>query len=161
MSQEPREPSARIRFPLPIAGAALLGAGILYFVVLFLPWRRECFDYGPFGVRCGTQNGLAQGAGIIDMLLALAIVVMEVVAVAKVEIDLGTPQRRARLEGGLAASLLVFTILKVLVGVSHIYVWSFVGLALAIAIAYGGWIRWQEAYAGATPRPTPPGSHSS
>jgi len=90
------------------------------------------------------------------MLLALAIIVIELLVVAKVEIDLGTPQKRARLEGGLAAGLLVFTILKVLVGISHIYIWSFVGLVLAIAVAYGGWIRWQEAFAGATPPPPPP-----
>ncbi len=134
------------------ASKILLGAGVLYFIDLFLPWRRQCF--GGFG--CGTQNGLAQGVGIINMLLVLAIIVMEVLTIANVQVNMGTPTQRLQIEAGLAGGLLVFTILKILVGLSHIYIFSFIGLLLAIAIGYAGWMRWQEAQLGGGPAGPPP-----
>ncbi len=139
-----------------MASILLLGGGVLYFLDLFLSWRRLCYDYGALGVHCGTQNGLAQGVGIIDMLLALALVVTEVLVVTNADPGL-LPKRRRQVEAGLAAGLLLFTVIKVLVGSSHIYIWAFVGLLLTIAIAYGGWLRWREGQAPATPPPTAQG----
>jgi hypothetical protein len=151
--------SARTRLDLsrlPVATILLLGGGVLYFLDLFLSWRRLCFDYGALGVHCGTQNGLAQGVGIIDMLLALTLIVTEVLAVTNRGTTVAPRVRRER-EAALAAGLLVFTVIKVLVGLSHIYIWSFVGLLLAIAIAYGGWLRWREGQADTAPLPATPG----
>jgi hypothetical protein len=137
------------------ASKILLGAGVLYFIDLFLPWRRAC-GQSILGSICVTQNGLAQFFGILNMLLVLAIIVMEVLVVANVQVNMGTPQMRNQVEAGLAGGLLVFTILKVLVGLSHIYIFSFIGLLLAIAIGYAGWMRWQEAQVGGTAPPPPP-----
>ena len=44
----------------------------------------------------------------------------------------------------LAGALLVFTVLKVLADLDHIFVFAGVGLVLALVIGYGGWQRWQE-----------------
>jgi len=139
---------------LPVATILLLGGGVLYFLDLFLSWRRQCFDFGALGVHCGTQNGVAQGVGVINLLLGLALIAMEILAVANREPVPGSRLRRER-EAAVAGALLVFTVVKVLVGLSHIYVWSFVGLLLALGIGYGGWLRWKEARAPAGPIPGP------
>ena len=136
---------------LPVATILLLGGGVLYFVDLFLSWRRLCFDFGALGVHCGTQNGVAQGVGVIDMLLVLALIVMEVLAVTNRDPTADRRLWRER-EAAVAWALLAGTVIKVLIGLSHIYIWSFVGLVLALAIAYGGWLRWREA------RSSPPAS---
>ena len=141
---------------LPVATILLLGGGVLYFLDLFLSWRRQCFDFGALGVHCGTQNGVAQGVGVINLLLALGIIVTEILVVTNRNPAAVSPAGRQR-EAAMAVALLVFTVIKVLVGLSHIYVWSFVGLLLAIAIAYGGWLRWREAQASPGPPPRPTG----
>jgi hypothetical protein len=141
---------------LPVATILLLGGGVLYFLDLFLSWRRQCFDFGALGVHCGTQNGVAQGVGVINLLLALGIIVTEILVVTSRNAAAVTGPGRQR-EAAMAVALLVFTVIMVLVGLSHIYVWSFVGLLLAIAIAYGGWLRWREAQASSGPPPRPTG----
>jgi hypothetical protein len=141
---------------LPVATILLLGGGVLYFLDLFLSWRRQCFDFGALGVHCGTQNGVAQGVGVINLLLALSLIVTEILVVTNRNPAAVSPAGRQR-EAAMAVALLVFTVIKVLVGLSHIYVWSFVGLLLAIAIAYGGWLRWREAQASPGPPPRPTG----
>jgi len=138
---------------LSTASKILLGAGVLYLIDLFLPWRRACF--GPF---CASQNGLAQGVGIINLLLVLAIIVMEVLVLVNVEVNMGTPKQRLQIEAGLAGGLLLFTIIKLLIGLSHVYIFTFIGLLLAIAIGYGGWMRWPEAQVGTGMPPPPPSS---
>ncbi len=137
---------------LPVATILLLGGGVLYFLDLFLSWRRQCFDFGALGVHCGTQNGVAQGVGVIDLLLVLALIVTEILAVTNRD-QTGEPRVRREREAALGAALLAFTLIKVLIGISHIYIWSFVGSLLALAIAYGAWLRWREGRGGAGSSP--------
>jgi hypothetical protein len=49
---------------------------------------------------------------------------------------------------GLAGGILVFTILKVITDSEFIAIFAWIGLVLALAIGYGGWMRWQEHQAG-------------
>ena len=136
---------------LPVATILLLGGGVLYLLDLFLPWRQLCFDFGSLGVHCGTQNGVAQGIGAINLLLVLALIAMEVLSLTN-----RGPGPRSRVwrerEAAVAGALLVGTVIKVLVGSQFIHVWAFVGLLLAGAVGYGGWLRWREARA-APPSP--------
>ena len=65
---------------------------------------------------------------------------------------------RNQVEAGLAGGVLLFTIIKVLVNHQSIYIWSWIGIVLALIIAYGGYMRWQEGTvtASAPPPATPP-----
>jgi len=165
--QQPQPQPGRPQFNLAAMSTAskiLLAGSVLYFINLFLPWRRVCFGVAGIESVCGTQNGLAQGFGIINMLLVLAIIVMEVLILANVNVNMGSPQMQLQVEAGLAGALLLFTILKILVGLSHIFIFSFVGLILAAVVAYGGYMRWQESKLapgtapGSLPPPGPPGA---
>jgi len=125
---------------LSTASKILLGAGILYLINGFLPWQRACF--GPI---CGSKSGI-DGIGIINLLLVIALLVWEGLAFSNVKIDLP----RALVSAGLAAGIVVFTILKILIDNESIYLFAWVGLILAAVIGYGGWMRWQEHQAGAS-----------
>lgn len=113
----------------------LLGAGVLYLIDLFLDWQHVCF--GSFG--CGGVSGM-DGIGILNLLLVIALLAWEGMGVAGV--DIKAP--RALVSAGLAGALVVFTLLKILVDNEAIYIFAWIGLLLAAAIGYGGWMRWQE-----------------
>ena len=126
---------------LSTASKILLGAGILYLIDLFLPWNRACADLSSVGLgkQCAGVNGI-HGLGALNLILVLALLAWEAMAVADVQVN----APRALISAGLAGAILVFTILKILVDTEFIYLWAWVGLLLALAVGYGGWMRWQE-----------------
>ena len=93
----------------------------------------------------------------------ILILVMEVLVVLGVPVNMGTPAMRNQIEGVLAMVLLVLTFLHVLLkpsapSIVHVgwEIWAWIGLILSAVIAYGGYMRWQEAKV-TTPPPTTPG----
>lgn len=122
------------------AGKILLGGGAVYLIDTFLPWQRQCVDLGALGGNiCGSKSG-ASGIGVINLLLALAIIVWEVLAL--VGVDIKAP--KGKVSAGLAGGLVVFTLLKILVDSEAMYLFAFVGIILALVVGYGGWMRFQE-----------------
>lgn len=118
----------------------LLGAGILYIIDVLLPWQRVCVESGIPGLSgCASSSG-ASGIGILNLLLAIALVAWEGMSLANVEIN----APRALVSAGLAGAIVLFTILKILVDSESIYLFAWIGLILALVIGYGGWMRWQE-----------------
>ena len=136
---------------LSTASKILLGAGILYVIDLFLPWQRVCI-----GGFCGSASGF-DGIGVLNFLLAIALLVWEGLAFTTVRVN----APRSLVSAALAGAVLVFTILKILIDNEAIYLFAWIGLILALAIGYGGWMRWQEHQAGASTGggavPPPPG----
>jgi hypothetical protein len=124
---------------LSTASKILLGAGILYLIDLFLPW--QSID---LGLVSANASGI-EGIGIINLLLVIALLAWEGMAIANV--DIKAP--RALVSAGLAAGIVVFTILKIIIDNDFIAIWAWIGVILALAIGYGGWMRWQEHQAGA------------
>jgi hypothetical protein len=141
------------------AGKILLIAGVLYLIDLFLPWQRVCSEIAGVSGACGSASG-ASGIGVLNLLLVIALLVWEGLALSSVEIK----APRAMVSAGLAAAIVLFTILKILLDNESIYIFAWVGLILALVIGYGGWMRWQEHQAGGgmssmggTAPPPPPG----
>jgi hypothetical protein len=137
------------------AGRILMIAGVLYLIDLFLPWQHACISLGTFGKVCGSQSGW-HGIGILNGILVILILVMEALIIAQVEVNVGTPAMRNTVEAGLAAGLLLFTIIKILVDHEDLYFWAWIGLILALVISYGGYMRYQERNVMAAPPTTPP-----
>lgn len=119
---------------LSTASKILLGAGALYLIDLLLAWQRVCFVG-----QCVTASGI-EGIGVLNLLLVIVLLVWEGLALANVEINIP----RALVSAGIAAGILLFTILKIIVDNDSIYIFAWIGLLLALAIGYGGWMRWQE-----------------
>jgi len=120
------------------ASKILLGAGILYLIDLFLAWQRACVEVAGVG-GCASQSG-ASGIGVLNLLLVIALLAWEGMAVAGVNIN----APRALVSAGLAAGIVLFTILKIVADNDFIYLFAWIGLILALVIGYGGWMRWQE-----------------
>lgn len=131
---------------LSTATKILGGGAILYLIDTFLPWQRACVGAGPLGNFCVSESGMS-GIGVINLLLALALIVWEGLALAGV--DIKAP--KGQVSAGLAGGLVVFTLLKVLIDHESLYLFAFVGIILALVIGYGGWMRWQEANVGSPP----------
>ena len=143
---------------LTTGGKILLGGSLLLFIDLFLSW----FKVSIVGFGSGTVNGF-RGIGVLVGILALLIVVMEVVNLLGAQVNVGTPALRNQIEAGLAGAVALFALLRFLLkpsapaGVDVSWgIFAFVGVVLALVIAYGGYMKWQEA-AVATPPPAAPG----
>lgn len=112
------------------ASRILIIAGGLYIIDLFLPWQ----SLDPY-----TANGV-HGIGVLNLLLAIALVAWEVMAIAGVEIN----APKSLISAALAGGIVLFTILKIIVDGEAIAIFAWIGLILALVIGYGGWMRWQE-----------------
>lgn len=111
---------------------------MLFLIDLFLPWNKACAD-SLVGHFCASANGWHR-FGFLAGLLAIAIIVIEIMAM------MGTreaPSGTVML--GLSVGLLVSTILRILLDNEFIAWGAWVGLVLSLAIAYGGWLRYQAA----------------
>jgi hypothetical protein len=136
------------------ASKILAGAGLLYLIDLFFAWQKVCINLGVLGNHCGKQIGW-HGWGFLAGIIVIIILVMEALLLAGVQVNIGSTQMKMMTEAGLAGALLLFTVLKFFVD-NEFRKWpAFVGLILALVIAYGGYMRWQEASV-ATPPPAPP-----
>ena len=122
------------------ASRILIIAGVLYIIDLFLAW--QSVDLGPL-LGSVTANGVS-GIGVLNLLLAIALVAWEVMAVAGVEIN----APKSLISAALAGGIVLFTILKIIVDSESIAIFAWIGLVLALVIGYGGWMRWQEHQAG-------------
>jgi hypothetical protein len=145
---------------LSTATKVLLGAGVLMFIDLFLSWQKVCVSAPGFPEACGTRSGWA-GWGVLVGLLVIALIVWEGITLAGMASNLNVPIAASVLSAGLAAAILLFTIIKFLAD-NEARSWpAWVGLILAIAIAVGGWLKYSEAPAAAPtatsePPPAPP-----
>ncbi len=127
------------------ASRILLIAGVLYFINLFLQWNRVCVTIPLLGTQCAGVSGW-HGLGVMNGILVIAIIAMEAVILANVNVDIATPALRSRADAGIAWALLALTIIKVALVDNEFLSWpAWVGIILAVVIAYGGWMRWQEA----------------
>jgi hypothetical protein len=117
----------------------MLGAGVLLFIDLFLPW--QSFDL-PEPFSDVTRSGWHGFWGVVLGLLLIVLLAWLVVRIAAVDIPL--PVSSAMTAGLLGTLILFFAVIKNLVD-DESTIWSYIGVVLAIAVAYGAWMQIQEA----------------
>lgn len=130
---------------LKTADKILAVAGLLFFIDSFLPWQRECAGVAGFSF-CGSASGWGGSGSWAGVLAGLcAIVLIAAVAIQIFEVNLGPSVPLPTIGAGAAAGVVLFTLLKFLLIVGHsIYVFGIIGLILALAIGYGGYLKWRE-----------------
>jgi hypothetical protein len=128
----------------------VLTAAVLLFIDLFFPWQGV--DFGDFlGADLGSANVSGfNGLGILVALLCIAVIVWEGLLAAGVNINMGTTSP-ALIGAILAGATALFTIIAFLTKLTAVKWGAFVGLVLALAMAYGAWMRFQESKAAAPP----------
>jgi len=112
----------------------VLGGAVLYVIISFFDWQSASGGVGVYSYSVGF-NEWHSFAGIITGLVALAIVGWELARVFDVKVPIGslTP---GLVSAGLAALLLVLTVL-IFLDWSDYRAWpEFLGLILAIVIAF-------------------------
>ncbi|HEY7691629.1 MAG TPA: hypothetical protein VH816_04735 [Gaiellaceae bacterium] len=112
--------------------------GLLLFIFLFFDWQQVCVNIG--GVSgCGGRSGW-HGWGVLVGILTIVLVAWEAMQIFAVKLEL--PFRAALLTTGLAAGVLLFTVIKFLVDNEARHWPAWIGLILAIVIAVGGYLRY-------------------
>jgi hypothetical protein len=119
-----------------ITGSRIILAGsVLYFIDSFIPWNRAC------RVLCVSFT-LWHGVGIFAAMTATALAVWEAAPLIGRRPYLGLPPHDVSFGGATLTAF--FTLLKVIVDASFLWVGAWIGLALAAAIGYGGYLRVTE-----------------
>jgi hypothetical protein len=127
------------------ADRILVVAGLLFFIDSFLPWQRACAGVAGFSF-CGSASawsGDGSWAGVLAGLCAIALLAS--VGLQIFEVNLGPNVPLHTIGAVAAAGTVLFTLLKFLLIVGNsIFVFGFTGLILALAIGYGGYLKWRE-----------------
>jgi hypothetical protein len=143
----------------------LLPASLLFLIDSFFNWQQV--DLGPVTVGQSMWHGL----GFLIGVLLIVLLVWEAIDAFAPDTLRGMNLPGGLIALGLAGAILILTVIRVLtIDYRHWPAW--VGLILALAIGYGGWLRFQESgealpsrasmggggtsAPGSTPPPAPP-----
>jgi hypothetical protein len=132
----------------------LLVGGIILFVDSFLAWQQICISAPGFHT-CGSASGW-HGIGVLMGLLVIALVAWEALQIAGVTKQIELPVSAALISVALAGATALFTIIKFLVANEARHWPAWVGLILAVVIAAGGWLKYQESSVAPAPASSPP-----
>lgn len=139
---------------LSLGEKIIIIAGVLLFIIGFLPWYSV--DLGPLGTF--TRNGWESPGAIWSILAILIGLAMAAVVVLKGFTDVGIPDNvgglswpRIHLGGGVAA--LLFVVIKLLNESSHLGFAFYLGIIAAAALAAGGFLMFREESGIAGPGP--------
>jgi hypothetical protein len=116
----------------------MLVSGVLLFITLFLPWQ----DFGDLGVDVSFSGW--RGIGVILGILTIVLLAWLIVRIASVDIPL--PVSTAMSAALIGTLILIFAVIKILTILGdEPTIWAWVGLLLAIAVAFGSFQVVQEA----------------
>jgi hypothetical protein len=126
------------------------GAGLLLFIFLFFDWQQA--SLGGFTAGRSGWHGWGTAAGIFVIILVL-FEAAQIFAAKLPEL----PVKPALISTGLAALVLLFTIIKFFDDNEFRHWPAWVGLILAILIGVGGFLRWSgDAATASAPTASPP-----
>jgi hypothetical protein len=94
-------------------------------------------------------------------LLVIALIAWEVLQLAGITKQIELPVSAVLISVALAGATALFTIIKFLVANEARHWPAWIGLILAVVIAAGGWLKYQESPAAAPVEPAPPPAPSA
>lgn len=120
----------------------IMGSGILLLIFSFFPWQKVCVA----DIICASANmwgGDGSAFGLLGGLVLIALLIWEGLQVAGQSVDVGQPGSKITAYLGFATAALV--VLKFIFALTESPAWAaFIGLILALGVAYGAWMRFQE-----------------
>ncbi|MBA3551965.1 MAG: hypothetical protein H0W27_03715 [Actinobacteria bacterium] len=146
---------------LSTADKILLGAGLLFVIDTFLPWQRVCVEgFGDFPGVCASASawgGNGAFAGVLAAIFAIALIAWVGMHVAGAGVNLNVNMSPAMITAILAAGAVLFGLIKFLLVITNSPGFgAFLGIVLLVAIAYGGYMKWQESKLALPPAATQP-----
>ena len=142
---------------MPTPARVIVGAGLVYLLVLLLPWNRFCLPRG-----CVVATGVA-GVGVLCFLLVVALLVWELAPLVGRRWGLGAAELYVTF--GLTGGLFLFTVIRVAVRPDRLprSLLAWIGLILAVGMGVGAYLRVMRTSASApgsgldgSPPPPPP-----
>jgi hypothetical protein len=130
---------------LTTADKILLGGALLFVINSFLPWQRACVGEGAFRfcASFSAWGGTASWLGVLAGLLAILLLLAGGLSLAGVAMPPTMPVPTVM--SWLAFGTALVAVLKFLLVVTEsVFFFAFIGLILALVIAYGGWMKTQE-----------------
>jgi hypothetical protein len=125
------------------ADKILLGGTLLMFIDTLLPWQRACVG---ICVTINAWGGNGAFAGVLLGLFIIALLIGGVVTAAGVAVPPGVSV--SAVMAGLTFGTVFFALIKFLFVIGNFIGYgAWIGLILAIVIAYGGFMKMQEAKA--------------
>ena len=124
----------------------LAAAGLLLLIDMFLPWQ----DFGDavggdiaesLGVDA-TWNAWHGFWGVLMGLMVIALLAWVIARIMDVRLPVEVPD--GPITVALGGLILLFALIKNLAD-DYSTIWSYIGVLLAAAVAYGAWLRYQEA----------------
>lgn len=121
----------------------LLGSGTLLLIFSFFVWEKVCLP----GFECADQASMWGGSGAVfgalGGLALIALVVWEGLQAVGTDVKVAQPPSKVSAYLGFACAGLVF--LRFIFALTSDPAFSaFIGLILALGVAYGAWMRLQE-----------------
>jgi hypothetical protein len=157
MEQQPSGSKGFDMAEMALGSKIIMVAGILLLVDSFLQWQKVCISFGGVTAACAgvsAWSGSGSFFGLLMGLLLIVLLIFEGVQLAKV--DMGNlPMPKTKISAYLAFAVGVCSILKVLLALTSsikpsLFAW--IGLVLALVVAYGGYLQFKAEAA----MPTPP-----
>jgi hypothetical protein len=137
----------------------MLVAGVLLFISLFLPWQD--FDLNGLAGALGVDTTLNAWNGFWGWMLGLlTIVLLAWLVVRLMSVNIPLPVSTAMTAALFGVLIVFFAVIKNLAD-DESTIWSYIGVALAIAVAVGAWMTVQEAGGMETLRSEIPSTPSS
>jgi hypothetical protein len=135
----------------------LLITGVVTAIGLFLPWQNFSPDLGGLeglgiDIPSVSISAMDRWLGVFTLILVLALLVWEGLLAGGVRVSLGT-MKPAVLSAILGFVIAAFLLILFLVSLDGISWGAFLGLILALAMAYAAYMRLQESKLGAAPPP--------
>jgi len=133
---------------LTMGQKGVLITGVLLFIDLFLPWNKvgEC----PF---CVSVNGWS-AIGVVAGLMVLALLVWEGLNAAGALATVTAP--KALITAALAGGAALFALLRAIFNLEFSTFGLWLGIILALALAYAAYLRYQESQVTTPPPAAPP-----
>lgn len=122
----------------------LLAGGVLLLVDSFLNWNKECVGVTGIAKICGTKSGWS-GIGILMGLLIIVLIAWEVILLLDVKLP-ELPLKAELISAAIAVLVVLFTLIRFISKPDSIgRSWpAWIGLILAIVLAAGAFLRFQE-----------------
>jgi hypothetical protein len=122
----------------------LAGGGILLLIFSFFAWQKVCV----LDIACAKWSmwtGSGSIFGVLAGLALLALIAWEVMQVLGMADNIKTGQPVSKISAYLGFAVAALTILKFIFAMTESSAFgAYIGLILALAIAYGAWMRFQE-----------------
>jgi hypothetical protein len=131
---------------LPRGAQIMLVGAVLLLISTLLPWQ----DFGDGGIgeaaeQLGIDVSFSAWHGFWGWMLGLLTIVLLAWLVVRImAVDIPLPVSQAMIGALLGVLILFFAVIKNLVD-DESTIWSYIGVLLALAIAYGAWDQVQEA----------------